>query len=76
MNETLHSPTIRTFSVPGVSCGHCKTAIETGLGALAGVERADVDLERKIVSVLASASDDAIVATIDDAGYDATRLDP
>lgn len=73
MNETVPAP--RNYSVPGVTCGHCKAAIETSLAALAGVERSEVDLERKTVLVHGTASNDAIVAAIDDAGYDATLLD-
>lgn len=75
MNETLHSPTPRSYSVPGVTCGHCKAAIESSLAALADVDRSEVDLEHKTVLVVGTASNDTILAAIDDAGYDATLLD-
>ncbi|HJR46500.1 MAG TPA: cation transporter [Actinomycetota bacterium] len=40
-----------TFRVPDVSCGHCKSSIETALHPLNGIEKADVDLEAKAVLV-------------------------
>ncbi len=65
----------RVWSVPGVSCGHCKTAIETELGRVAGVVTADVDVAAKTVTVVGSADDTAVVAAIDEAGYDAVAID-
>jgi copper chaperone len=60
----------RTFSVPGISCGHCKAAIEGELATTPGVARAEVDIEAKTVAVEGDATDDAIRAAIDEAGYD------
>jgi copper chaperone len=60
-----------TYSVPGVSCDHCRTAISAEVGAVPGVDAVDVDLDRKIVTVHGTALDDAAVrAAIDEAGYD------
>lgn len=59
------------YSVPGMSCEHCRTAITTEVSAVAGVESVDVDLERKLVSVGGHGVDDtAVRAAIDEAGYD------
>jgi len=63
----------RVFSVPGVSCGHCKQAIESGLAAHAGVVSAIVDVDAKTTTVIGTASDDEVIAAIDEAGYDAVR---
>lgn len=41
----------QTFKVPDVSCGHCKSSIESALGPVAGVKRAEVDLDSKFVEV-------------------------
>jgi len=60
-----------TYTVPGISCGHCKHAIETEVGALDGIESVDVDIEAKQVAVVGSASDHAIRAAIVEAGYEA-----
>ena len=63
-------PSTRTYSVPGISCGHCQAAIEGELAKVAEVEAVDVDLDAKTVAVTGTASDDAVRAAIDDAGYD------
>jgi copper chaperone CopZ len=60
-----------TYSVPGISCGHCRTAITGEVTQLAGVAAVDVDLERKLVTVTgAGVSDTAVRDAIDEAGYD------
>jgi len=63
-------PSTRTYSVPGISCGHCQATIEGELAKVAEVEAVDVDLDAKTVAVTGTASDDAVRAAIDDAGYD------
>lgn len=65
--------TTRTYDVPGVSCGHCREAIEATVGPLEGVDTVVVDLEAKTVTV-AGGDDDAIRAAIDDAGYDVEAM--
>jgi len=68
MNETA------TYSVPGMSCGHCRAAITAEVQAVAGVETIDVDLDSKLVTVNGCSLDDAaLIAAIDEAGYEATR---
>lgn len=66
--------TTRTFDVPGISCGHCKAAIEGALDGLGGVKSATVDIDAKTVSVEGSASDEAITAAIDEAGYEVASV--
>lgn len=61
-----------TYSVPGMSCGHCKAAVGEELRAVDGVESVEVDLETKLVVVRGAELDDArLRAAIDDAGYEA-----
>jgi copper ion binding protein len=61
----------RTYTVPGMSCEHCRTAVTEEVGAVAGVEAVDVDLDAKRVTVSGEALDDeAIRSAIDEAGYD------
>lgn len=64
------------FEVPGISCGHCQTAIETEVADVSGVERVVVDVERKLVEIegLVSAAD--VVAAISDAGYEVASSSP
>jgi copper chaperone len=60
-----------TYSVPGMSCGHCRAAITSELEQVEGVASIDVDLDTKRVTVAGSGVDDAAVrAAIDEAGYD------
>ena len=59
-----------TYSVPAMTCGHCKASIEDEVNKLDGVVRIIVDLEAKTVQVDGSAPDDAIRAAIDEAGFD------
>ena len=65
MNETL------TYRVPGMSCGHCKAAVEGELARVPGVERAEADLETKLVTVSgADLLDGTLRAAIEEAGYE------
>ena len=61
------------LSVPGMSCGHCEAAVKHEVEAVDGVERVEVDLTAKLVTVRGTRLDRAtIVAAIDEAGYDVT----
>jgi copper chaperone CopZ len=60
-----------TYSVPGISCGHCRAAITSEVAKLAGVNAIDVDVQSTVVTVSgAGVSDAAIRDAIDEAGYD------
>ena len=60
-----------TFTVPGMTCGHCEAAVTGEVSALDGVESVQVDLETKIVTVAGLGLDRGlIVAAIDEAGFD------
>lgn len=58
----------RTYTVPGISCDHCKRAIEDEVSPLAGVEAVEVDVESKVVTV-DGGDPAAIEAAIEAAGY-------
>lgn len=60
-----------TYSVPGISCDHCRVAIRSEVEQLDGVAAVAVDLDAKTVTVSGAALDDAAIrGAIDDAGYD------
>lgn len=60
-----------TFNVPGMTCGHCENAVKTEVGKVQGVASVAVDLGTKVVTVQGDAlSRDAIVAAIDEAGFE------
>ena len=60
-----------TYTVPGMSCGHCESAVKSKVSAVEGVENVDVDLDTKLVAVTGTnLTDESLRAAIDDAGYD------
>jgi copper chaperone len=62
-----------TLNVQGMSCGHCKSAVETALKELVGVETASVNLEAGIVEVNYDAQQvnvSTLKEAIEEAGYD------
>jgi copper chaperone len=63
---------IRTYTVPGISCSHCVTAIRDEVRRVAGVDEVDVALDTKRVAVSGRDLDDhAVRAAIAEAGYEA-----
>ncbi|HWN21840.1 MAG TPA: heavy-metal-associated domain-containing protein [Gaiellaceae bacterium] len=61
-----------TYTVAGMSCGHCKVAVTEEVEQVSGVEGVDVDLDSKLVVVRGeSVSDDEVRAAIREAGYEA-----
>jgi len=61
-----------TLSVPEIHCDHCKMSIEGAVGALDGVATAVVNVTTRTVTVNYEppATMDAIVAAIEDQGYE------
>lgn len=61
-----------TYTVPGMSCGHCKAAVLAEITAVEGVGEADVDMEAKLVVVRGADLDDGeLRAALAQAGYEA-----
>jgi copper chaperone CopZ len=60
------------YSVPGVSCDHCRAAIADEVGSLEGVREVLVDLDARRVVVRGERLDDAALrSAIEEAGYEA-----
>lgn len=62
----------KTLNVEGMSCGHCKAAVEEELNGLPGVERSNADLEKGTVEVRydeAKVTDDDLKGAVEEAGY-------
>ena len=57
------------FKVPEISCAHCKQTIERQVASLDGVQRVEVDIAAKRVTVEGGAARAAVIAAIDEAGY-------
>ena len=65
----------KTYSVPGMHCGHCKAAVTRELESVSGVHTVDVDLATKLVTVGGESLDEAaLIDAIDEAGYDAAPV--
>ena len=65
--------TTTTLSVPAIHCDTCKRSIEGALGGLEGVERAEVSVDEKTVTVAyddAAVGMDRIRETIEEQGFD------
>ena len=61
-----------TYTVRGMSCGHCKSAVEEEVGRVPGVDSVRADLDTKLVVVRGEGLDDrALRVAIDEAGYEA-----
>jgi copper chaperone CopZ len=68
----MSSDADRIYLVPAMSCDHCRVAITSEVRKVEGVGSIAVDLDEKTVRVSGDELDDAaIVAAIDEAGYDA-----
>lgn len=62
-----------TLNVEGMSCGHCKAAVEKAVSALNGVSSVQVELAAKKVDITYNpdkVSIEAIKQSITDQGYD------
>jgi copper chaperone CopZ len=61
-----------SYVVAGMTCDHCRLSITEEVADVAGVAAVDVDLDTKRVRVRGiEVDDDAVVAAIDEAGYEA-----
>jgi len=62
----------KTYSVPGMHCGHCKASVTEELQAVVGVEQVEVDLDTKLVTVSGVGLEEArLRGAIEEAGYEA-----
>ena len=61
-----------TVNVDGMSCSGCEDNVTDALGELPGVESASADREAGTATVEGDADVDAVVAAIEDAGYEAS----
>ena len=61
-----------TFTVVGMTCGHCVRSVKDEVGKPDGVESVAVDLSTGVVTVESTQpiDDDAFATAIDEAGYE------
>ncbi len=60
-----------TFTVTGMTCGHCVQAVTDEVQAIDGVETVDVELASGAVTVVSvePITEQALAAAVDEAGY-------
>ncbi|GAA4867298.1 heavy-metal-associated domain-containing protein [Kitasatospora terrestris] len=63
-----------TYTVSGMSCGHCEKSISEEVSGLAGVTAVAADAKAGTVTVSSEAplDEDEVRAAIDEAGYELT----
>jgi len=62
--------TAKTYTVTGMTCGHCVSAVTEEVGRIDGVTDVDVDLDTGVVTVGgAGFTDEQVAAAVDEAGY-------
>ena len=65
-----------TMKINGMMCAHCKAAVEKALGGVAGVEKAEVNLEEKAAYVTGEGvSRDALKDAVTEAGYEVVSVE-
>jgi Cu+-exporting ATPase len=66
----------KIMKIEGMSCGHCKAAVEKALKAIDGVENAVVDLADKSADITLAneVSNDVLSKAVTDAGYDVVEV--
>ena len=65
----------KVYRVDGMTCQHCVKSVSDELAQVPGIAKFDVNLDTKLVTIDGDALDDAaIVAAIDEAGYEALAV--
>ena len=59
------------FTVPEISCGHCKETIEAAVGSIESVESVTVNIDQKLVDVKSNSNLDLSLVSemLDEQGY-------
>src|SRR5690606_28642089 len=61
----------RFFEIEGMTCASCALAVEKAVAALPGIEGVSVNLATHRAAIAGAAGEEAIVAAVRNAGYDA-----
>jgi copper chaperone len=61
-----------TYTVSGMTCGHCVTSVTEEVSEVAGVTDVQVDLESGRLTVTGEADETAVRAAVEEAGYSVT----
>ena len=62
-----------TYTVSGMTCGHCVSSVTEEVSEVAGVTDVQVELESGLLTVTGDADASAVEAAVQEAGYSAVR---
>lgn len=62
------------YSVPEMSCGHCRATIESALLDADGGAELTFDMEARTVDVDSVLEPDEVIVTLKQAGYEASKV--
>jgi copper chaperone len=62
-----------TYTVTGMTCGHCVSSVTEEVRAIAGVTAVEVDLGSGLLTVTGSADADQVRGAVEEAGYTLTE---
>ena len=67
--------TTTDYTVTGMTCGHCENAVRDEVSQIDGVTDIQVSAHTGRLSITSTAplDDAAVIAAVDEAGYEATR---
>ena len=67
--------TTQTYAVTGMTCGHCESAVREEISQIPGIEQIDVSASTGTLAITADGpvDDAAVIAAVDEAGYQAAR---
>jgi copper chaperone CopZ len=68
--------TTAEYKVPGMTCGHCEMSVRSEVSRIPGVQAIDVSATtgKLVVAGRTEVDDTAVIAAVDEAGYEAVRV--
>lgn len=69
MTDSAHR---QVLNVSGMTCGHCRAAVESAIREVPGVTGVHVDLDRATATVDGGADLPTLLSAVEEAGYEAT----
>ncbi|MEV4455552.1 heavy-metal-associated domain-containing protein [Microbispora sp. NPDC004025] len=60
---------VKTYTVRGMTCGHCVSSVKEEVGEIPGVTGVEVDLDSGRLDVSGDVADDAVRKAVEEAGY-------
>jgi copper chaperone len=62
------------FSIPDMTCGHCKKTVEEAIHQVDTKATIEIDLEKHVASVASSVDVQQLISALDDVGYRAQQI--